>query len=237
MDYFVFNGKGSDNGYLKLKIDKIEDTVVENSNTIEVLVRLYKVNYSGSILEITEQDLYDITSWLLSSSKDYRPFYINGYVYYATFSKAKFESEEEWLSHVDEGYITLKLKMVKNKFSPILVVENTILTTKTFEIKNSGIKILKPSLYIDLWDNTTNVTIKNTTTNATINFTNLNKGEQLRINNRGFIESLVDENRTISYTGILISLGLGNNNIQITSNGKVKVSIQWQNVYDLGRWF
>lgn len=233
----MFNGKGSDNGYLKLKMEKLEDTIINNSNTIEVLVRLYKVDYNSNILPISEQDLYDITSWILNNSKDYRPLYINSYVYYAIFSKTKLENEDEWLSNVKDGYITLKLKMVKNKFSPILVVENTVINSKTFGIKNSGIKILKPSLYIDLCDNTTNVTIKNTTTNTTINFTNLNKGEQLRINNRGFIESLVDENRTIPYTGILISLELGNNNIQITSNEKVKVSIQWQNVYDLGRWF
>ena len=256
--YFRYNGKDSKQwGYdikssLTIeKLDSIEGETLKSTNSyVEKAVRIKKVNkFTGDLVHFSKLEIDAINRWLFE--EDYRCLQVGLYCYNAVFKRRR-------LMCSDNGYIDLVVRLTPYALSSktihnITVIDNTYTYTDDNGIEttvNQGEKIftinnksnveeveIYPEISIKLKDDKANiVTIENLTLNNKVVFSELENKECIYINGKNqYMISMVDETRNIysKFNGVYLNLQKGINEIKISSNGFVNVSMCYQEEFNL----
>lgn len=184
---------------------------------------------SKKLLSFTEDDYRQIQRWLFKN--EYKPFISMdnpSVLYYVIFTSAShFENTKK------QGYIELEMKLnAPYGYSSIINEMIYVNGTKNLSIYNESSvnDFIYPDVEIELLDNTSNISITNTTHGESMSLNNLESNEHLYIYNGDikYIESKIDPKRNLfkNFNKNWLRLRYGKNDINITGKCKVKIIYQ-----------
>lgn len=237
--YFIYDGKDSENrwpydlecGLIIEKIDSIKGEILRATDKyVEKAVRIKKVNkFTGEVVPFSKLEIDIINSWLFK--EDYERLGIGLYWYNAIFKRRK----SMWS---ENGFIDLVVRLTPNALSITTMYSITVDKEKDIvSIDNSsnisGLK-LDTELDIKLLDeNATKVTIENLRSGKSTEFKGLYSFDGIYINSKNEYIKSNDPNIYSKFNGIYLNLVEGINEIKISSDGFIGVSIRYQEEFNL----
>lgn len=237
--YFIYDGIDSENrwpydldcGLIIEKIDSIEGEILRATDKyVEKAVRIKKVNkFTGEVVPFSKLEIDIINSWLFK--EDYERLEIGLYCYNAIFKRRK----SMWS---ENGFIDLVVRLTPNALSITTIYSITVDKERDIvSIDNSsnisGLK-LDTELDIKLLDeNATKVTIENLTSGKSTEFKGLYSFDGIYINSKNEYIKSNDPNIYSKFNRIYLNLVEGINEIKISSDGFIGVSIRYQEEFNL----
>lgn len=238
---FRFNGiESSSYGYIMVEVgdsnnevvlglnrdinreDSVFKGVKDNYHSIQVQIIKYVDN---QVQVLSDTDVKFLNRWFFCNS--YKPLEVeNGLVYYVLFKGMKGQYE------TGGTVLTLELESLPTSYTPIRVVTQNVIGTKTVEVSNST--TINETTPIDLYVSMvagTSITITNMSTGKSFSISGLQANEEFYVyGERHFIESKIDGKRNLyklSNKVFDLDLRYGKNNIKIECENAV-VQIMFQ---------
>lgn len=194
-------------------------------------IQLFKCDYMGNGLKITEDDLFELNR-ILFAKDDIGVLENNGKVYYGHFVG----DSNIWMNSAKQGYITLSYELASPYcYSPIMLNPVRISESKRIEIfnKSNASEKMYCDIEFELLNDSSSINITNLTTGQVLEINNLELNEKATIfgDSREII-SKVDDTRNLfklsSRNFKALELIYGKNIYEIKSSS-AKIKIVYQN--------
>lgn len=205
--------------------------IKRNKDLPPIDIQLFKCDYMGNGLKITEDDLFELNR-ILFAKDDIGVLENNGKVYYGHFVG----DSSIWMNSAKQGYITLSYELASPYcYSPIMLNPVRISESKRLEIfnKSNASEKMYCDIEFELLDDSSFINITNLTTGEMLEINNLELKEKATIlgDSREII-SKVDDTRNLfklsNRNFKSLELVYGKNIYEINSKS-AKVKIVYQN--------